>query len=288
MSPLPVRVSAMSSDLLKRWAVKSSASITASAFAPTNIALVKYWGKRDEELILPQTSSLSVSLPGLGTQTQVAHYSQGNRDKVTVNGRVLLQRNDFYRRLTDFLDLIRPQQDYHYQITTNVNIPIAAGLASSACGFAALVKALNKHHDWRLDEWQLSVLARRGSGSACRSLWPGFVEWHQGQQRDGMDSFATPLDDTWPSLCIGLLIVDDTAKLISSRQAMQITTKTSKLYQTWPEKVARDLVTIKQAITHRDLDLLGETAEANALAMHNTMLDSHPVINYNVVGGLFK
>jgi len=253
-------------------------SQTAKAFAPTNIALVKYWGKRSKALNLPQTGSLSIALPSLGATTQVARNT--GRDSVVLNGQLVSQNSSFYYRLTQFLDIIRPSDDYHYHIITDSNIPIAAGLASSACGFATLVKALNLHHDWQLPEWQLSVLARIGSGSACRSFWNGFVEWHCGSQADGMDSFATPLTETWPDLRVGLLIVSNDAKPISSRKAMQITTRTSRLYHNWPARVCKDLHTVKQAITNKDFTLLGQTAEDNALAMHATMLDSIPSIDY--------
>lgn len=251
-------------------------------FAPTNIALVKYWGKRDAKLNLPMTGSLSIALADLGAWTRVEHQ-HGPQDIVSLNDQLASPESDFYQRLVRFLDKVRPTPDYRYHVATHSNIPIAAGLASSACGFAALVQALDAHHNWQLSERELSILARQGSGSACRSLWNGFVEWHRGEREDGQDSFAEPLAIDWPEVKVGLLMVSSAAKPISSRDAMQITTQTSRLYQDWPARVADDLVTMKQALANKDFALLGQTAEDNAIAMHATMLDSHPAIEYSTV-----
>lgn len=161
-----------------------------------------------------------------------------------------------------------------------MDIPVAAGLASSACGFASLTLALNDLFDWQLPMHELSILARLGSGSAARSLWPGFVEWHAGQRVDGMDSFAEPLGFAWPELLIGILPLSNQEKSISSRQAMQQTVATSALYTNWPRKVAQDMVIIKQAIHAKNFALFAGTAESNALSMHATMLSSWPPICY--------
>ena len=139
-----------------------------SQITPTNIALIKYWGKRDKKLNLPVTSSLSIALPGLGARTQIFRNNHG--DALILNGKVISRHNKFYRRLVAFLDQVRPEPGYHYTVITDSNIPIAAGLASSASGFAALVKALDQHHGWQSDDQALSILARKVSCSACRSL----------------------------------------------------------------------------------------------------------------------
>jgi diphosphomevalonate decarboxylase len=250
------------------------------SFAPTNIALVKYWGKRDTRLNLPMTGSLSIALPKLGAWTQVSRCDD-QQDRVSLNNQPAAQESAFYQRLVGFLDIVRPGPDYHYQVETHSNIPIAAGLASSACGFAALAKALNVHHNWQLSDRQLSILARQGSGSACRSLWNGFVQWHRGERDDGQDSYGEPLDINWPEVKVGLLMVSSAKKPISSGKAMQITTQTSRLYQDWPARVGEDLIKMKQALADKDFALLGQTAQDNAVAMHATMLDSRPPIEYS-------
>lgn len=249
------------------------------SFAPTNIALCKYWGKRDSELNLPMTSSLSISLPDKGAMTNIAIHDK-SYDKVVLNKETLAQDSPFVERLSAFLDLFRKQNPWHLSIEITMNIPVAAGLASSACGFASIVAALNDLFDWQLPSRHLSILARLGSGSAARSFWNGFVEWHAGVQSDGMDSFAEPLNNEWPELCLGIVTLSNKPKPISSRVAMQQTVNTSVLYQSWPKKVAQDMVILRQAIQTRNFSLLGGTAESNALNMHATMISSWPPVCY--------
>lgn len=252
----------------------------AYAFAPTNLALCKYWGKRDEELNLPVTSSLSITLDNKGAYTSIQYTK--DEDSYLVNGQKISMQTSFAKRLHDFLDLFRPNPHVFYHIETDLNIPVAAGLASSACGFAALVNALNNFYDWRLDKQKLSILARLGSGSACRSFWNGFVKWHVGSDPAGMDSFATPLPQIWPELRIGILVLSKEAKPLSSREAMRRTVQTSTLYADWPQAVEADLFNLEQAIATEDFELFGKTAEANAVMMHELMLDAKPPIQYSL------
>jgi len=252
---------------------------TGASFAPTNIALCKYWGKRNTELNLPATSSLSIALPGKGAFTKVMLSTQAE-DTVTLNGLSIATNTSFYRRLTQFIELFRKKVMWRLHIEIQMTIPVAAGLASSACGFAALTMALNDLFQWQLPLRDLSILARLGSGSAARSLWSGFVEWHQGEREDGMDCYAEPLSMQWPSLCVGILTISQKEKFLSSREAMLRTVKTSDLYRCWPDKVQRDLTQLKRAIHEGDFTTFGMTAESNALAMHATMLSSWPPICY--------
>ena len=249
-----------------------------SAFAPANIALCKYWGKRDEELHLPITSSLSISLGKLGSEIILAPCHKW--DRISLNGRLLAPDTAFVQRVTAFLDLFRPAPDFFFEVRAKNSIPTAAGLASSASGFAALTLALNELFNWKLARRPLSILARLGSGSACRSLHQGFVEWHAGQARNGMDSYAEPLAATWPDVRLGLLLLSEKEKPIGSRQAMRQTRRTSPLYEAWPAQADRDLAALKTAIRDRDFAALGRTAEANALAMHATMIAARPAILY--------
>lgn len=257
---------------------KGAPRSSGAAFAPANIALCKYWGKRDETLNLPMTSSLSVSLGDRGTETVLSVRSE--KDEVVVNGDRCSPDEPFYRRAVDFLDLFRPATDLYFRLETRNTIPTAAGLASSASGFAALALALNELFQWGLDRKELSILARLGSGSAARSVYRGFVEWHAGTAEDGRDSYAEPLPYTWPELRMGLLAISREAKAIGSRPGMQRTKETSPLYSAWPALVEDDMQTIKRAIAERDFDLLGRTAESNALAMHSTMLAAKPPLCY--------
>jgi diphosphomevalonate decarboxylase len=252
---------------------------SAEAYAPANIALCKYWGKRDEELNLPETSSLSVSLGRLGTRTRVS-VTEGPLDLVVLNGQPVDTNDPFATRLRAFLDLFRSSPDQRFRVATENTIPTAAGLASSASGFAALTLALNELMGWELNPRDLSILARLGSGSASRSIHEGFVEWHRGNQDDGMDSYAEPLSLPWPGFRIATVTVCDAAKPISSRAAMRRTRASARLYEAWPLKVADDLMEIRSAIRDRDFAALGRTAESNALSMHATMIASWPPVVY--------
>lgn len=249
------------------------------AFAPTNIALVKYWGKRNTELNLPVTSSLSIALPDKGALTSITRRD-AREDLIILDGKSLPNDSHFVQRTVAYLDLFRPLQNWHLKIDITMNIPVAAGLASSACGFASLIAALNDLFSWHLSQQSLSILARLGSGSASRSLWKGFVEWHMGSLPDGMDSFAEPLPFEWPELNVGILSLSTKEKPISSRRAMQQTVDTSVLYGNWPKKVLQDLIIVKQALYKKNFSLLGGAAESNALSMHGTMLSSWPPICY--------
>jgi diphosphomevalonate decarboxylase len=200
--------------------------------------------------------------------------------QVILNGELVATTHVFHQRLSHFLNLIKPALDAFYRIETRLNLPVAAGLASSACGFAALIKAFSDLYAWDLPEPILSILCRMGSGSACRSLWQGFVEWHRGERDDGLDSFAEPLPYSFPDLAIGLHILTRAEKPIASRDAMNITTKTSLLYEAWPKQVEQDLSQLKHALIEQDFERLGTVAEHNALSMHATMLSAYPPICY--------
>ncbi|MFT5126939.1 MAG: diphosphomevalonate decarboxylase [Rhodothermales bacterium] len=246
--------------------------------APVNIAMIKYWGKRDAVLNLPMTGSLSVAIPELGTHTMLA---PAEADSISIAGEPQAAESAFAQRISRFLDPFRRPGVPGFRVETTNSVPTAAGLASSASGFAALTLALDSLFSWRLRSTQLSVLARVGSGSACRSVFPrGFVEWTRGEREDGLDSHAHRIADAWPGLCIGVITVSAGEKPISSREAMNRTVATSRLYREWPARVAADLANCKAGIAARDFHRFGQVAEDNALAMHATMRDAEPPVDY--------
>ncbi|VAW49333.1 Diphosphomevalonate decarboxylase, partial [hydrothermal vent metagenome] len=256
--------------------------------APVNIALSKYWGKRDTVLNLPMNGSVSISLPGLGTKTTVTLQPITKKrplpinhsiDQIQLNGETLDANNPFCIRLTAFLDLFRPE-NHAFQVNTHNTVPTAAGLASSASGYAALVLALNELFQWQLSLQKRSLLARLGSGSASRSLYSGFALWHKGQQADGLDSYAEPIETQWPELCIGLVKINVQQKPISSTTGMQNTVNTCDLYQSWPQQAEKNMQTILESIEQNNFEQLGQTAEHNALSMHATMMATWPPIVY--------
>ena len=248
-----------------------------SAYAPANIALAKYWGKRDRALNLPVNGSLSISLGALGTHTVVC---AAERDSLRLNGVAAAPDSVLHRRTFAFIDLWRRGEAQPLHIDTRNTIPTAAGLASSASGFAALTLALARY--WQLDiaDSDLSAIARLGSGSAARSLWHGFVKWQRGTRDDGSDSHAAPLASDWQELRIALVEIDGGTKKTASGDGMNHTTATSPLYAAWPATAAADLAAIEAAIHARDFRTLGSVAEANALAMHATMLAARPALCY--------
>ncbi|WP_370280823.1 diphosphomevalonate decarboxylase [Pontibacterium sp.] len=249
------------------------------AFAPSNIALCKYWGKRDRELNLPINASLSVSLAHLGSKTVITESETGE-DRVVLNGVEQARDSKFARKVVEFVSLFRGDLKQPVLVSTENNIPTAAGLASSASGFAALMLALNQFYNLNLTDAQLSACARMGSGSASRSIFTGFVEWQMGHRDDGMDSHAVQLDYPWPDLRIGLVKVATGEKKVDSRAGMQRTVESAHLYQSWPLQAAADLEKLHLAIEQQDFMLLGETAEQNALSMHATMIASWPPLLY--------
>lgn len=253
--------------------------IRGDAFAPSNIALCKYWGKRDTDLNLPINGSLSVSLGNLGSHTEITP-STTDRDQVLLNGELQALDSRFSQKVVDFVSLFRKGLDQPLRINTHNSIPTAAGLASSASGFAALMLALNDFYTLQLAPPVLSAFARMGSGSAARSIYTGFVEWHKGENPDGMDSHATPLTLAWPDFRIAIVKVHTKPKTVDSRAGMQRTVTSAALYQAWPDQAARDLGILKQAIHTQDFSALGQTAEHNALSMHATMIASQPPLLY--------
>ncbi|MEL6952396.1 MAG: diphosphomevalonate decarboxylase [Pseudomonadota bacterium] len=249
----------------------------AEARAPANIALAKYWGKRDKALNLPMNSSLSISLARWGTRTRIA---PSDRDQLHFNGQALSTDDPAAKRIWEFVNLYRQGLEAPLAIETDNTIPTAAGLASSASGFAALTRALDIAFASNLALETLSELARFGSGSATRSFWHGFVRWDRGAQADGSDSFARLLPQDWPEFRIALLPVDTGPKAQSSRQGMGHTFKTSPLYTAWPDRAEADCAEVQAQIKARDFNALGRVVEANALAMHATMLAARPALSY--------
>lgn len=252
----------------------------ATATAHANIALIKYWGKRDEQLVLPYTSSLSLTLDGLRTVTTV-EFSDLPADVASLDGRPL--GGTALERVSTFLDLVRERAGIRERATvvSRNEVPTAAGLASSASGFAALAGAASAAAGLDLDARQLSRLARRGSGSAARSVYGGLAIWHAGH--DDESSYAEPVDSPL-RLAIVVILVDDSAKAVSSRMAMRATVATSPLFHQWVEDSAGALDVALRAAAEGDLSTLGETAEANALGMHATMWAAKPPIKYFTSG----
>src|SRR5215813_8274701 len=188
-----------------------------TARSNVNVALVKYWGKRDPVLNLPATGSISLTLDGLSVDAQVS-FGDGATDELTIDGEPA--RGHERERLARFLDIVRDEagRTDAARVATRSQVPRGAGLASSAAAFAALALAGSRAAGLRLDAAALSALARRGSGSAARSIFGGFVEWHRGERADGSDSVAASLAtaEGW-DIRVVVALVSLEAKAVSSR-----------------------------------------------------------------------
>jgi diphosphomevalonate decarboxylase len=250
-----------------------------TARAGTNIALVKYWGKRDGALNLPATGSLSLTLDGLGSTTRVRFG--GEDDRVLVSGAPA--EPAFASRVTRFLDLVRARAGLRApaEVETANTVPTAAGLASSASGFAALALAASRAAGLTLTPEELSALARRGSGSAARSIFGGFVEMAPGVRPDGGDAHARPLlgPEGWDVRLVVALTTEE-RKGVGSTEAMDHTTATSPYYPAWVAGVDADLAAARDALAARDLPALGRVAERSALRMHACALAADPAVIY--------
>ncbi|NUN11163.1 diphosphomevalonate decarboxylase [Candidatus Micrarchaeota archaeon] len=253
--------------------------------ATANIAVVKYWGKRDDKLILPTNSSLSFTMDEqLRTRTSVAFDSSFKEDEFWLNGKKMdLTDKETAERLQQ-IDVIRKKAG----ITTKAKIvslncfPTAAGFASSAAGLAALACAASKAAGLNLSPSELSILARLGSGSACRSVDGGFVEWKMGSKTDGSDSIAVQIAPAshWPELRNVIAVVDAGKKKVSSRAGMKQTIATSVLYPARLQYVPKLIEEMKKAVLAKDFAKFGELTMRESSNMHAVMLDTWPSITY--------
>lgn len=259
---------------------------TATAQACANIALVKYWGKRPGPFNLPAAGSLSLTLDALVTTTQVA-FDPGlapalAHDELVLDGAP--GKPGELARTAEFLDLVRGAAGIatRARVVSRNQFPTASGLASSASGFAALAVAAAAAAGVAMSPRALSILARRGSGSAARSVFGGFVRMHAGRAEDGSDAFAEPIASplTDRVRLVIAVVGGGVPKAHGSRDAMAHTAETSPLYRAWLELVPRDLACAEAALAAGDLEQLGAITEGNALAMHATAIAARPAVIY--------
>ncbi|HEY5667026.1 MAG TPA: diphosphomevalonate decarboxylase [Gammaproteobacteria bacterium] len=248
--------------------------------ARSNIALVKYWGKANAELNTPAVGSISVTLDGLWTETEIRFDPSLAADRLVLDGK---ERADQLARVSRCLDLVRAAADtaLRAEVVSANNFPTGAGLASSASGFAALVGAATAALGIDLPPRELSILARRGSGSAARSIFGGFVEMHKGKAADGSDSYAEPLAPAgaWP-LKILVAITAKAEKAVGSGPGMAMSAESSPYYGEWVGTHPADLDTARTAIAARDFDALANVSESSCLKMHAAAMSTTPPLIY--------
>lgn len=252
----------------------------ASAEACANIALVKYWGKRDAALNLPAAGSLSLTLDGLVTRTTVT-FGEAACDTLVLGGEP--RTGSMLGKAKAVLDLVRQRAgiDHPALITSENSFPTGAGLASSASGLAALAGAAAAAAGLSLSPTELSVIARQGSGSACRSVFGGFALWRPGTRDDGLDSHAVPLfaADHW-DLRVVVVLLCDRPKPVGSTEGMLHTAATSPFFEPYLDRVPHDLDACREAVRDRDFDGLRRVAERSCLRMHATMMAADPALVY--------
>ncbi|XP_030153265.1 diphosphomevalonate decarboxylase isoform X4 [Lynx canadensis] len=269
--------------------------VVVTCTAPVNIAVIKYWGKRDEDLVLPINSSLSVTLhqDQLKTTTTAAISKDFTEDRIWLNGREEdvgqprlqaclreIRRLARKRRSTGDEDPPPLSLSYKVHIASVNNFPTAAGLASSAAGHACLAYTLARVYGVDSD---LSEAARRGSGSACRSLYGGFVEWQMGERADGKDSVARQVapESHWPELRVLILVVSAERKPMGSTAGMQTSVETSPLLRFRAEAVVPGrMVEMTHCVRERDFQGFGRLTMKDSNQFHATCLDTFPPISY--------
>jgi diphosphomevalonate decarboxylase len=242
--------------------------VSTTATAHPNIALIKYWGKQPGPNNLPATPSLSITLDTLTTTTTVA---TSDADLISLDG----ERVEDPKILASLAMLREDYEIPPLEISSGNNFPTAAGLASSASGFAALITAIDGECNLEMNDDQRSEYARRASGSAARSIYGGFVGLN------GPDWTARPLlePDEWP-LGVVIAITDERRKSVSSSSGMAASAATSPYYEAWVKTTAEDYAAALRAVEDRDFARLAELGEQSCLKMHGVMQSSDPTMLY--------
>lgn len=263
--------------VMKRWNHESCWVLDLNlklvkARAHANIALVKYWGKEDEEQVIPYNSSLSLTLDKLYTDTII---ETSDKDAFILNG--IMQGNNETEKIIRFVNHFRQMshRENLVRITSVNNFPTAAGLASSASGFAALATAANRYFNLNMSKKDLSVITRFGSGSATRSLFGGFAVWQKDE-----NPYAYEFDSAEWDIAMIVVVINNEKKEISSKEAMRRTVQTSPYYPAWVVSAQTDIENMKKAIKKHDFRVVGEITQNNALRMHASMMSAVPPIIY--------
>jgi len=268
----------------------------ASTTAPVNIAVVKYWGKRDAKLNLPTNSSISVTLSqaDLRTLTTASCSASFDSDSLTLNGQASdisgARTQACFRELRtrraalEAADSSLPKlSTLPLKIVSENNFPTAAGLASSAAGFAALVRAIANLYELTDSPSELSLIARQGSGSACRSLFGGYVAWRMGDKADGTDSKADLIAEAshWPNMRALILVINAAKKDVPSTSGMQQTVATSGLFQQRISQVVpANMILMEEAIKNKDFVQFAEVTMRESNSFHACAADTYPPIFY--------
>lgn len=254
-----------------------------TAIAPSNIAFIKYWGRKDEVLRLPENGSLSMNLSGLQTTTTVEFSPDYIEDYIEING---TREPNEGSRVTKHLDRVRTlaKISYFAKVVTKNNFPTGTGLSSSASGFAALTVSAAKAAGLTLSEKDLSILARQGSGSACRSIPDGFVEWLDGDTSDTSYAVSLYPPDYWDIVDV-VAVVSEGRKDVSTSEGQKLV-GSNPFFPVRRAHIKERLELVKKLLAVKNFPEFGKLIEAEALELHAIMLTSRPSLIYWTPGTL--
>lgn len=249
-------------------------NLTATAVANANLAFVKYWGKRDDALRLPTNNSISMTLSAAQTRTKLIFESALDADHVYLAPENRLASPGFTARVSAHLDRFRDLAGIrrYAEIRTMNTFPAGVGIASSASGFAALTLAASAALNLHLSERQLTVLARLGSGSACRSIPSGWVEWVAGEDSESSFAYSFAGPDHWPIRVLSVIVAQE-EKQISSTDGHALTRR-SPFFSARLETLPARLEAVRRAILERDFVTFGQEIEQEALSLHMVAMTS--------------
>ena len=244
--------------------------VTVRSYA--NIAIIKYWGKKAEKEMVPATSSISLTLENMYTETTLSPLpADASSDAFYINDQ--LQNEAEHKKMSKIIDRYRPEGAGFVRIDTKNNMPTAAGLSSSSSGLSALVKACNVYFQLGLDRKDLALEAKFASGSSSRSFYGSLAAW----DKDSGEIYPVETD---LKLAMIMLVLEDQKKPISSRDGMKLCVETSTTFEDWVRQSEQDYKDMLVYLKENDFKKVGELTEKNALAMHATTKTATPSFSY--------
>lgn len=244
--------------------------VTVRSYA--NIAIIKYWGKKAEKEMVPATSSISLTLENMYTETTLSPLpADAKADAFYINGQ--FQNEAEHAKMRKIIDRYRPEGAGFVRIDTKNNMPTAAGLSSSSSGLSALVKACNAYFQLGLNRRELALEAKFASGSSSRSFYGPLAAW----DKDSGEIYPVETD---LKLAMIMLVLEDQKKPISSRDGMKLCVETSTTFDEWIRQSEQDYKDMLVYLKENDFRKVGELTEKNALAMHATTKTATPSFSY--------
>lgn len=244
-----------------------------------NIAIIKYWGKKDPIKMIPATSSISLTLENLFTETEISFITREEAiektgqasDFLYINGE--LQNEEQIKKITKVINLFRDDRNQLVKIDTTNNMPTEAGLSSSSSGLSAAIKACNKLFDKNLSREELAQISKFASGSSSRSFFGPVGMWDK-------DTGEVSEVKTDLKLAMIVLVLNEEKKIISSRKGMALCMETSTSFDEWIRQSEIDFENMKRYLSEGDFSKVGDLTEENALRMHETTKNANPPFTY--------